>query len=34
MPLIPFVEVGLSPVLQFAILPLIIFVLSKKILQL
>jgi hypothetical protein len=34
MPLIPIVEVGLSPVLQFAILPLIVFVLSKKILKL
>ncbi|PZX51525.1 hypothetical protein LV84_03682 [Algoriphagus ratkowskyi] len=34
MPLIPIVEVGLSPVLQFAILPLVVFVLSKKILKL
>ncbi|PZX53502.1 hypothetical protein LV84_03226 [Algoriphagus ratkowskyi] len=34
MPLIPIVEVGLSPVLQFAIIPLIVFVLSKKILKL
>lgn len=34
MPLIPIVEVGFSPVLQFTILPLIVFVLSKKILKL
>jgi chromate transport protein ChrA len=34
MPLIPIVEVGLSPVLQFTILPLIIFVLTKKLLNL
>jgi len=34
MPLIPIVEVGLSPVLQFTVLPLIVFVLSKKILEL
>ncbi|REG77598.1 hypothetical protein [Algoriphagus antarcticus] len=33
MPIIPIVEVGLSPVLQFAILPLVVFVLSKKILK-
>lgn len=30
MPVIPVIEVGLSPVLQFAILPLIIFLLSRK----
>ncbi|WP_339869680.1 hypothetical protein [uncultured Algoriphagus sp.] len=34
MPLIPIVEVGLSPVLQFTILPWVVFVLSKKILKL
>lgn len=34
MPLIPIVEVGLSPVLQFTILPLAVFVLIKNILKL
>jgi len=34
MPLIPILEVGLSPVLQFTVLPLLVFVLSKKILKL
>ncbi len=31
MPLLPWVEVGLSPVLQFTILPLLIFFISRKI---
>lgn len=31
MPLIPIVNAGVSPVLQFTILPLIIFIISKKI---
>jgi hypothetical protein len=30
MPLIPFVNVGLAPVLQFMILPLLIYFLSLK----
>ncbi len=30
MPMLPFVEVGLSPVLQFSILPLIIFVITRR----
>jgi len=30
MPLIPIVKAGVSPVLQFTILPIIIFILSKK----
>ena len=30
MPLLPWVEVGIAPVLQFAILPLTIFVISRK----
>lgn len=33
MPLIPWLGVGISPVLQFTILPLIIFVVNKKVLQ-
>jgi len=33
MPLIPWLGVGVSPVLQFTILPLIIFVVNKKVLQ-
>jgi len=33
MPLIPLVKVGVSPVLQFTILPLVIFILSKGVLK-
>jgi hypothetical protein len=33
MPLIPIVKAGVSPVLQFTILPLIIFIISKKIIS-
>lgn len=33
MPLIPWLGVGVSPVLQFTILPLIIFVVNKKVLK-
>jgi len=34
MPIIPWVEVGLSPVLQFSFLPFIIFYLTKKVVDL
>lgn len=34
MPIIPLVDVGLTPVLQFSILPLIIFIVSIRILKL
>jgi hypothetical protein len=30
MPLLPFVDVGVSPVVQFIVLPLLIFMISKK----
>lgn len=33
MPLIPFTNAGFAPVLQFTLLPLIIFILSSKVLQ-
>ncbi|MEQ9442754.1 MAG: hypothetical protein RIG62_27175 [Cyclobacteriaceae bacterium] len=33
MPLLPGAEVGLSPVLQFAILPLVVFLISRKTLR-
>lgn len=34
MPILPLVEVGVSPVLQFSILPLAVFIISRKILKL
>ncbi|GAA0893538.1 hypothetical protein GCM10009122_32170 [Fulvivirga kasyanovii] len=34
MPMLPLVEVGISPVLQFSVLPLIIFVISRRALKL
>jgi hypothetical protein len=34
MPLLPLVDVGLSPVLQFAILPLLVFMISIKVVRL
>ena len=33
MPIIPFVDVGLSPILQMMILPLLIFIITKNILK-